>query len=312
MMRFSSSTALCLSAALLLAACGTSSEGQKPVSAKPSSSAPAISERLDDALEKSIAQAQATGDPQKVLAVYEQLLQIKPKDPDITVRYARALRDDKQLKKAQAVLAPFTGAENPHPDALTELAMIHLNLGQFKEAELRARETITLRPENGRAFLALGTALDAQGYHEQAETAFRRGIEYWRGDPAPILNNLALNLASQGKLEEALNVLDRAKEASPGRLEIERNYRIISALRETAGPIAPKPSRKPEALVYPQPLKPEVSDKPIPITDTKVVAPVEAKAPTETKPADKLEGEPKASAPRSVQKWNSKKTVEER
>src|SRR5690606_32820828 len=77
-------------------------------------------------------------------------------------------------------------------------------------------------------------ALDAQNYHEQAEVAFRRGLDKWQGDPAPTLNNLALNLASQNKLDQSLALLHRAKAESPGWMEIERNIRTIATLKEGA------------------------------------------------------------------------------
>jgi Flp pilus assembly protein TadD len=92
----------------------------------------------------------------------------------------------------------------------------------------------------------MGTALDAQGRHQDAEVAFREGVDNWQGDPAPILNNLALNLASQGRLEQSLEILRKAKKISPHRIEIERNLRIISTLQETAGPTPPAPRIKPE------------------------------------------------------------------
>jgi Flp pilus assembly protein TadD len=112
------------------------------------------------------------------------------------------------------------------------MAMVHLGLGQYADAQSAAQKAIDLDPEQARAFLALGTAQDALGDHASAEKSFRQGLNIWKGDPAPILNNLALNLASQGNIDEALAVLDRARKLSPGRMEIERNYRIISTLNE--------------------------------------------------------------------------------
>ena len=85
------------------------------------------------------------------------------------------------------------------------------------------------------AYHMLGIALDAQGEHQPAEDAFRKGLEFWQGDPAPILNNLGLNLAAQGFLDEAAEVLRKALATSPNREEIERNLRIVSALRESGG-----------------------------------------------------------------------------
>jgi Flp pilus assembly protein TadD len=75
--------------------------------------------------------------------------------------------------------------------------------------------------------------LDSKGKHVEAERAFRKGLDIWEGDPIPIMNNLALNLASQNNLEEAYEILMRAKTIAPNRIEVERNLRIVKALIET-------------------------------------------------------------------------------
>jgi Flp pilus assembly protein TadD len=69
--------------------------------------------------------------------------------------------------------------------------------------------------------------------HPEAERAYRKGLEIWEGDPIPIMNNLALNLASQNNLKEAYEILKKAKSIAPNRIEVERNLRIVSALVES-------------------------------------------------------------------------------
>jgi Flp pilus assembly protein TadD len=56
----------------------------------------------------------------------------------------------------------------------------------------------------------------------------------WKGDPVPVMNNLALNLAAQGETDKALEMLYAAKKKDPDRIEIERNIRIIRTLNEPA------------------------------------------------------------------------------
>lgn len=236
--------------ALALSACGTTTgaAGKQAAAGKPTKS-------VDAAIEKALDQAEAAGDRQQTLVLMEQIYLRDTNNAAVATRFARALREDEQLNKARQVLAPHVDGENADAEATTEMAMVHLGLGQYKEAEKYAREAVVQNDKNGRAYLALGTALDAQNYHEQAEVAYRRGLDNWKGDPVPILNNLALNLASQGHLDEALSVLEKARKLAPRRTEIERNYRIISTLKETAPPEtspaaggsqpAPSPSKKP-------------------------------------------------------------------
>lgn len=190
--------------------------------------------RLDSILERAAREARASGDKVETLALLEKIYERNQNDAAIATGYGQALREDEQLNRARQILYPFTEGKNAYPDAVTELAMVQLALGQYKDAELTSRRAVELDPSQGRPYLALGTALDAQNYHEQAEVAFRKGIDKWKGDPTPIMNNLALNLASQNKLDQAIDMLAKAKEISPGRIELERNLRIVRTLKEDA------------------------------------------------------------------------------
>lgn len=190
--------------------------------------------RLDSILERAAREAKASGNKVETLALLETIYERNKNDAAVATGFGQALREDDQLNRARQVLSPFTDGKDAYPDAVTELAMVQLALGQYKEAELTSRRAVELDPAQGRPYLALGTALDAQNYHEQAEVAFRKGIEKWKGDPTPIMNNLALNLASQNKLDQAIDMLIKAKEISPNRIELERNLRIVRTLKEDA------------------------------------------------------------------------------
>ncbi|MAZ76601.1 MAG: hypothetical protein CMH31_04790 [Micavibrio sp.] len=198
---------------------------------------------VDRAIQKALAEAKSD---QESLTILGQMHTRDPKNQAVAIHYAQALRNDEQINPSRRVLEKFTKGENKSAEALTELSITNIALGDFKTAEMNALDALELSPNDGRAYLSMGTALDAQGRHEDAETAFRSGIKNWKGDPAPILNNLALNLASQGRLKQSLEILRKAKKISPHRMEIERNLRIISTLQETAGPMPPVPKVKPE------------------------------------------------------------------
>ena len=190
---------------------------------------------IDTSLEKQLAAANNAGDTQKVLSLLQNIHAKNPNDAIVATRYGRALREDDQVNAAVRVLGPFTKGEKANDEALTEMAMTQLALGNFKSAENYGQKAVAIDEKNGRAYLALGTALDAQKDHQAAEVAFRKGLKNWKGDSTPILNNLALNLASQGHLEEALSLIEKAQEVAPGRMDLERNRRIIATLLETTG-----------------------------------------------------------------------------
>ena len=245
---------------LLLAACasGTAKAPTTKTTNAQNSARPTLeSKSIDKAMRTALTQAEASGDAQQVIATLAQINSHNPNDAIIATRYARALREDDQINKAQRTLQPFTNGEKQNVEALTEMAMTQLALGDYKNAKNYALKSTVIAPKNARGFLALGTAQDALKDHPNAEQSFRQGLKYWKGDPSPILNNLALNLASQGHLKESLSLLERALKISPKRMELERNRRIIATLLETSGPIAPAPYKKPDILI-PETAKPAI------------------------------------------------------
>ncbi len=182
----------------------------------------------------------------KSLAEAERLYKQKPGDELLAADYARALREDKRSDQAAVVLGPFATGKKPTVAALTEYSAVQIALADYKKAEKYAQRAVAADPQNYRAYHNLGLALEAQAKHPEAETAFRKGLDLWQGDdPTPIMNNLALNLASQGYLDESINLLRRAQAIAPNRAEIERNVRIVTALQQAARGPTPTPPRKP-------------------------------------------------------------------
>ncbi len=284
---------------LFVVAC--SSSGSKAptttASAKQDSARPLLeSESIDKAMKSALAQAEASGNTQEVIATLAQINSRNPNDAIIATRYARALREDDQINKAQRILQSFVNAEKPNVEALTEMAMTQLSLGDYDSAKTYAIKATVINPKNARGYLALGTAQDALKDHQNAEQSFRQGLKYWKGDPSPILNNLALNLASQGHLDQSLSLLERAIKISPRRMELERNRRIIATLIETSGSQVPPPYKKPEITI------PEAA-KPASVKPASGEPAVQAKAPKKVVPQKKKvvkKTEVKAKAPQQI------------
>ncbi len=283
---------------LALAACGTTGSNH---------SNPSEASRVDSILERAAREAKASGNKAETVVLLEKIYQRNPDDAAIATSFGQALREDEQLNRARQVLFPYTEGKNAYPDAVVELAMVQLGLGQYKEAELTSRRAVELDEKSGRAFLALGTALDAQNYHEQAEVAFRRGVDNWKGDPAPIMNNLALNLASQNKLDQAIDMLLKAKEISPGRVELERNLRIIRTLKESADDFTNKKAAEKIASEKTAVAKPVEAKKPEEIKSEKKEA---VKEPVKITPKEDVKKpapkQPVFGKPKSSQNFNKK------
>ena len=219
---------LLLLATVSLAACQTTggdrmSDSKQPVSTQ---------ERIDAAVEKAAITASKNGSASGTLLALEKQYKRNSSDPAYALAYARGLRQAGYLNRASLVLEPFAKSDKAIAGSKTEMSMIALGLGNYDLAEKYAQQAVIQNPSDHFAFQNLGIALDAKEMHPEAERAFRKGLEHWQGDPTTIMNNLALNLATQGFIEEAIEVLERAKALSPDRIEIERNLRIIRTLNE--------------------------------------------------------------------------------
>ena len=150
----------------------------------------------------------------------------------MATQYAEALRKSGQAEKASYILESFANQDEAPVDTIVEYASIQLENGDYEDAETFARKALAQDDKSSEAHHLLGIALDAQAKHVEAEASFRTALDMWEGDPVPIMNNLALNLASQERIQDAVDILKKAKSIAPNRIEVERNLRIISTLNE--------------------------------------------------------------------------------
>ncbi len=203
-----------------LAACQTtSSEGNAKSS-------------MNSAIEKAAFTAALKGSKDTALIALEKKYKRDSSNPATALDYARKLRQANYLDMASTILTPFAKKGKAYAGVKTEMSMIELALGNYDSAEKYAKDAVVQNPTDYEAYQNIGIALDAKGMHPEAERAFRKGLDNWQGDPTTIMNNLALNLATQGFVDEAIEVLERAQALSPKRIELERNLRIIRTLNE--------------------------------------------------------------------------------
>lgn len=297
---------LMLGSALMLAACQTTGTTPKD-SADP----------VNAAFERAASETPTNGGVE-ALTVIERLYKKDSTNPDLAVRYSRSLRENGRMTRAAMVLNPLI--ENPKTKTkavVTEFAAVHASMGNYELAEKNARMAVLMDSNSAQAYHILGIALDAQGYNKQAEVAFRKALDNWSGDPSPVLNNLGLNLAAQGFLDEAISTLRRAASLAPNKGEIERNLRIVQALQVQPGtasvPFAQTkaaqaaPKGQPVESAPAKPAEPanqkSASDKP---ADLKAAKPAPAPAKTggivveDLNPKDK-QAQPPAAEPASAE-----------
>lgn len=237
-------------AALLLSACAAHND---PLVGDPLDEMQGQRAATERRLATSASDAMAQGKTNEAFVSYQKLYQRDSGNPDVAVNYAQLLRRTGKADQAVKVLAPFangkgkTSSRTPLPMLKNEYAAALIETGKLDDAD-RMLQTVlgeTMYAEyHPDASHLKGIALDAQGRHAEAEKYFRQALEGWRGDATSVMNNLALNLASQGKFDESLTTLRKAQVMAPEKTEIARNIQIVSELRDAVVPKAPVSLKK--------------------------------------------------------------------
>jgi Flp pilus assembly protein TadD len=243
-------TVIALSGFLLVAGCSPS---KNHIVGKSIDSMSGLKEAREERLATAAADSIAEGKAEEALVYYAQLYTGNSRKQDIALNYAQLLRKTGNPQRALTVLSGLmvevdgTVVKPLDPIIRNEYAACSIELGKFKEA----KKSLTAVLENKRAkrFHAdasnlMGVLLDAQGRHDEAEGYFRTALEGWHGDETSVMNNLALNLAEQGKFDESLNLLRRALVMAPQKQEISRNIDFVSDLRKSIIPAAPVGHKK--------------------------------------------------------------------
>jgi Flp pilus assembly protein TadD len=234
-----------LALALFLGACAAPND---PQAGNPFDSLQGQRAATERRLSTVAADAIGAGKTQEALLAYEKLHRRNSRHPDTALNYAQLLRRSGKAEAALHVLAPFatgksaSSAGAPRGLMQNEYAAALIETGKFDpareglEAVLNDATLAEFHPDASNLF---GVSLDAQGQHKAAEKLFRQALDGWKGDPTPVMNNLALCLASQGIFDEALTLLRRAQIMAPEKTEIARNVQIVSDLRDALVPKAP-------------------------------------------------------------------------
>ncbi len=210
-------------------------------------------------------QASIYKNAQKELSYYEVAYNKSPEDDEIALAYAQALRQAGFANRSIVVLEKHYRKWGGSQEIALEYIKAHISAGEFDEAKTLLKKRIaydalnqqkdikqeylaavreariqkTIEPERPN-FEApqgdpeyhnlLGVIYDATGHSDKAEIELRNALDRWEGDPGVVENNLALALANQGKLEEAVRFISKAFVAAPDRPQVVRNLEIISAL----------------------------------------------------------------------------------
>lgn len=157
-----------------------------------------------------------------------------PQDKQITLALARNLRFAGNPQQAIAVINSGSDAPAGDPLALLELGKDYLAADQLNLAKPTLERARTAAPLNWEILSSLGVVYDYQGDYEQAQQQYDAALFIDPENPT-VLNNKALSLAQQGRLDEAVNTMKIATDQPSASAQARQNLALLMALKGDAG-----------------------------------------------------------------------------
>ncbi len=153
------------------------------------------------------------------------------------------------MRAAEALIRRMVALDPNNLWATNEIALLLMGKGSLAEAEIHARNAVRIAPENAQSHNLMGMILTEQQRPAVGEYHYRRVLALSGARDPIVLANLAWNLKTQGKMEEARALYEESTTAAPQVLqtllgwarleEVDRNFDLALALLDRAEQIAP-------------------------------------------------------------------------
>jgi Flp pilus assembly protein TadD len=154
------------------------------------------------------AAAEIDKDYEKAASHYNRLYEQHPNDKKVIYGYTRNLRyvglSNESIKILKTKIIQF-------PDDINlqmELGKSQLAASLINDASDTLVGVIEKTPERWEAHSALGIIFDRAGNYENAQTAYKRALELSPNN-IDVLNNLALSLSQDGRIQQAIEILEK-------------------------------------------------------------------------------------------------------
>ena len=130
--------------------------------------------------------------------------------------YGQALRRWQQLDAARDVIGKAIELDPRYADALLEMGALEMQRGASEVAVEHFRRALSARPNDRRIMLSLARALNANGEYREAATRLESLASDPAADTALALRELALAYRGLDLKDEAIDALQRGREAASG------------------------------------------------------------------------------------------------
>jgi Flp pilus assembly protein TadD len=153
-----------------------------------------------------------------------------PRDPDIAIRYAQALRATERRAQAAAVLETAALHNPNHKPLLGAYGRALADVGSFKQAlEVLERAHSPDQPD-WRILSVQGAVLDQMGRHEEAQRYYASALRIVPDEPS-VLSNLGLSYMLSKDLKRAEETLRRAAAGGGADKRVRQNLALVVGLQ---------------------------------------------------------------------------------
>jgi tetratricopeptide (TPR) repeat protein len=147
------------------------------------------------------------------------MLELAPGREDGLIFLYQLSRRAQRMPAAEALIKRVVALNPNNFWATNELTLMLLNKGALGEAELHARNAIRIAPQNAQAHNLMGLVLTEANRPLIGEYHYRKVLELAEKEEPITLANLAWNLKTQGRIDEARALYQRSMALKPDVLQ---------------------------------------------------------------------------------------------
>ncbi len=190
----------------------------------------ASSSKIDTTTTGSIAQPKTQADFQQAVAFWGQKYDANPKNREIDLRYAAALRRTGRADQAVAVLQKAAIYFPDDREVLAEYGKALAAAGSYDQALDSIRRAETPDNPNWQLISAEAAILDQMDHHDEARNLYAQALKY-APDEATVLSNYGMSYVLTGELPEAEKLLRQAIAAPNADSRVRQNLALVVGLQ---------------------------------------------------------------------------------
>lgn len=153
-----------------------------------------------------------------------------PKDEKRLINLAKSMRYAGKMDNAVHIIELYTKENGEKDLVLIELAKSKIANNNANDAIKILEKSIKLNNKNWDSYSTLGIAYDYIGKYKDAQKNYIKAMNIAPFEDS-ISNNMALSLASSGKIDKAIELLEKMIRTRKSNIQMKQNLAFLKALK---------------------------------------------------------------------------------